>query len=118
MRVKVNETKGTITFNHMEVKLQKLYYKHIEDDVKLNKMIETQLRYTQKKDFEKARQHFCNCLMLMYANGVARVDLENLKKINWITDTYIPTIKTYDDDRVDYETLILRRQEELGMYDI
>ena len=117
--IKINKEKGTISFNNKEVKLQKIYFKKYTDVNKLNKDLARQLRFTQKKDKEEAEKHFFNALQIMYANKLGDINDENLKIINWLTTTYVPKMTSYDtSNKIDYETLILKRQEKNGLYDL
>ena len=119
MKVKINKEKGIISFNNKEVKLQMIYFKEYTDINKLNKDLARQLRFTQKKDKKEAEKHFFNALQIMYANKLGDINDENLKIINWLTPTYVPKMTSYDtSNKIDYETLILKRQEKNGLYDL
>ena len=119
MKVKVNREKGIISFNNKEVKLQEIYYKEYTDIEKLNKDLYRQLKFTQKKDKKQAEKHFFNALQIMYANKIGDINDENLKIINWLTPTYVPKMTSYNtSNKIDYETLILKRQEQQGLYDL
>ena len=118
MKVKINKEKGIISFNNKEVKLQMIYYREYTDINKLNKDLARQLRFTQKKDKKEAEKHFFNALQIMYANKIGDINNENLKIINWLTPTYVPRISYDTSNKIDYETLILKRQEKNGLYDL
>lgn len=119
MKVKINKEKGTISFNNKEVKLQKIYFKEYTDINKLNKDLARQLRFTQKKDKKEAEKHFFNALQIFYSNKIGNISNENLEIINWLTPTYVPKMTSYDtSNKIDYETLILKRQEQQGLYDL
>ena len=96
-----------------------IYYREYTDVNKLNKDLARQLRFTQKKDKKEAEKHFFNALQIMYANKIGDINDENLKIINWLTPTYVPKMTSYDtSNKIDYETLILKRQEKNGLYDL
>lgn len=119
MKVKINKEKGIISFNGKEVKLQNIYYREYTDVEKLNKDLARQLRFTQKKDKKEAEKYFFNALQIMYANKIGNINDENLKIINWLTPTYVPKMTSYNtSNKIDYETLILKRQEQQGLYDL
>ena len=119
MKVKVNREKGIISFNNKEVKLQEIYYKKYTDIEKLNKDISRQLKFTQKKDKKQAEKHYFNALQIFYANKLGDISSENLKIILWLKPTYVPKMTSYDtSNKIDYETLILKRQEKQGLYDL
>ena len=117
MKVKINYEKKIISFNNKEVKIQPLYFREYNDKEKLNKDIKRQLRFTQKKDKKEAEKHYFNALQLFYSNSLKDINAENIEIINWLEPTYIPKMTTYS-PKVDYETKILKRQEDLGFYDI
>lgn len=118
MKVKINKEKGIISFNNVEVKMQGIYFKKYDDKEKLNRDLKRQLRLTSKKDREQGRKHYFNALQIYYANEFNDIDIENLKIINWLESTFIPKMTNYNTDKVDYETLILKRQEQQGFYDL
>ena len=117
MKVKINHEKGIISFNNKEVKIQPIYFRKYENKEKLNKDIKRQLMFTQKKNKEASEKHFFNALQLFYSNSLKDISIENIKIINWLEPTYVPKMSTYS-PKVDYETKILKRQEDLGFYDI
>lgn len=117
MKVKINHEKGIISFNNKEVKMQPLYFRKYENKEKLNKDIKRQLMFTQKKNKEMSEKHYFNALQLFYSNELKDISIENIKLINWLETTYIPKMTSYN-QIIDYESKILKRQEDLGFYDI
>ena len=117
MKVKINSKKRIISFNNKEVKIQPIYFRRYEDKEKLNKDIKRQLMFTQKKNKEASEKQFFNALQLFYSNSLKDISIENIEIINWLEPTYVPKITTYD-ATIDYESKILKRQEDLGFYDI
>lgn len=117
MRVKIDDKKGIISFNNKEIKIQPIYFKKYDDKEKLNKDIYRQLKFTQKKDKKQAEKHFFNALQLFYSNSFKDISLENIEIIDWLEETYVPRLVTYN-PTIDYEDKILKRQEDLGFYDL
>ena len=66
----------------------------------------------------EAEKHFFNALQIFYSNKIGNISNENLEIINWLTPTYVPKMTSYDTSKIDYETLILKRQEKNGLYDL
>ena len=117
MKVKINHEKGIISFNNKEVKIQPIYFRKYENKEKLNKDIKRQLMFTQKKNKEASEKHYFNALQLFYSNSIKDISIENIEIINWLEPTYVPKMTTYN-QIIDYESKILKRQEDLGFYDI
>lgn len=117
MKVKINHGKKIISFNNKEIKMQPIYFRKYENKEKLNKDIKRQLMFTQKKNKKESEKHYFNALQLFYSNELKDIDVENIKIINWLEPTYVPRITTYN-PTIDYESKILKRQEDLGFYDI
>lgn len=117
MRIKIDNEKKIISFNNKEIKIQPLYFRKYNDKEKLNRAIKRQLMFTQKKNKEEAEKHFFNALQLFYSNSFKDISLENIEIIDWLEETYVPRMTTYN-PTIDYETKILKRQEDLGFYDL
>ena len=97
--------------------MQPIYFRKYSDKEKLNKDIKRQLMFTQKKNKEASEKHFFNALQLFYSNELKDINAENIEIINWLEPTYVPKMTVYS-PTIDYESKILKRQEDLGFYDI
>ena len=117
MKVKIDKINGIISFNNVEVKIQKIYFKKYDDVERLNKDLSKQLNFTRKSDEEKAKKHYYNALQIFYANDISMISNENLIAINHLENRFIPKMTNYN-PTVDYETKILNKQEKEGLYDL